>query len=402
MQSKQVFDFAVVGGGLVGLASAYALMKARSGASLVLLEKEPQVAAHQSGRNSGVLHSGIYYAPGSLKAKLTAQGRTAMLEFCQRFGIAHEVCGKVILATTDEEMPRLEPLYQRGRDNQLNVKLIDSRELMEIEPEARAEKAIWVPETGIVDYKTVASRLAQELKRLGAELRTGVRWLGSEIHGKDVHLLTSEGEIQVRLAVNCAGLYSDRLARATGVDPGLKIVPFRGEYFALKSDVRAYVRGLIYPLADPRFPFLGVHLTRMTDGNVLAGPNAVFSLKREGYAGSDFDATDTWESLTYSGFWRLVLPNVGAGLGEMLRAWNVNAFATALQKLVPRLQVEHLEPARAGVRAQAVDANGKLVDDFRFGRSEGWLHVLNAPSPAATASLAIGEYVARQVAEMMA
>jgi L-2-hydroxyglutarate oxidase len=392
----------VVGGGLVGLASAYALLKAHPVASLVLLEKEPQVAAHQSGRNSGVLHSGIYYAPGSLKANLTAQGRKAMLEFCQRFGIAHDVCGKVILATTEEEIPRLEPLYQRGRDNQLNVKLIDAGELAQIEPEARAQKAIWVPETGIVDYRAVASRLADELKRMGAELRTGVQWLGGEVRGKDVYLQTSGGDIQARLAVNCAGLYSDRLARATGVDPGLKIVPFRGEYFVLKLEARKFVRGLIYPLADPRFPFLGVHLTRMTDGNVLAGPNAVFSLKREGYAGGDFDAGDTWESLTYSGFWRLVLPNVGAGLGEMLRAWNVGAFAAAFQKLVPRLRAEHLEPTRAGVRAQAVDANGKLVDDFRFGRSEGWLHVLNAPSPAATASLAIGETIAIQAAEMMA
>lgn len=402
MQSKQVFDFAVVGGGLVGLASAYALLKAHPGASLVLLEKEPQVAAHQSGRNSGVLHSGIYYAPGSLKATLTAKGRKAMIEFCQRHGIAHEMCGKVILATTDEEVPRLEPLLQRGRDNGLNVKLIDAGELAEIEPEARASKAIWVPETGIVDYKTVASKLANEVKRMRAELRFGARWLASEIRGKDVGLLTSDGRMQARLAVNCAGLFSDRIARATGVDPGLKIVPFRGEYFALKAEARKWVRGLIYPLADPRFPFLGVHLTRMTDGNVLAGPNAVFSLKREGYVGGDFDAGDTLESLTYSGFWRLVLPNMGAGLGEMLRAWNVRVFAAALQKLVPRLRGEHLEPARAGVRAQAVDRDGKLVDDFRFGRSEGWLHVLNAPSPAATASLAIGETIATQAAEMLA
>jgi L-2-hydroxyglutarate oxidase len=222
------------------------------------------------------------------------------------------------------------------------------------------------------------------------------------MRGRDVRLLTSEGEVQTRQAVNCGGLFSDRIALATGAEPGLKIVPFRGEYFALKPEARKFVRGLIYPLADPHFPFLGVHLTRMTDGNVLAGPNAVFSLKREGYAGGDFDAGDTWESLTYSGFWRLVLPNMGAGLGEMFRAWNVRVFAAALQKLVPRLRAEHLEPTRAGVRAQAVDVNGKLVDDFRFGRSEGWLHVLNAPSPAATASLAIGETIATQTAEMMA
>lgn len=402
MQSKDVFDFAVVGGGLVGLASACALLKAHPGASLVLLEKEPQVAAHQSGRNSGVLHSGIYYAPGSLKATLTAKGRMQMIDFCQRHGIAYEMCGKVILATNDEEEPRLEPLYQRGRENQLDVRLIDAGELAEIEPHARAKKAIWVPQTGIVDYKAVAGRLADELKRMGAELRLGVRWQASGMHGKEVTLSTSDGAVQAKLAVNCTGLFSDRLARATGVEPGLKIVPFRGEYFALKPEARKLVRGLIYPLADPRFPFLGVHLTRMTDSNVLAGPNAVFSMKREGYTGSDFDASDTLESLTYSGFWRLVLPNLRAGLGEMMRAWNVNAFAAALQKLVPEIRAEHLEPARAGVRAQAVDSNGKLVDDFRFGRGEGWLHVLNAPSPAATASLAIGDYVATQAAEMMA
>jgi L-2-hydroxyglutarate oxidase len=397
----KVFDFAVVGGGLVGLATAYALLQKYPDSSLVLIEKEEQVAAHQSGRNSGVLHSGVYYKPGSLKAQLTAEGRKAMLDFCNAHGVAYEICGKVIVATSEEEIPRLDPLYQRGRENKLDVRMIDAKELAEIEPQAKALKAIWIPQAGIVDYKRVAEKLADELRRLGAELRLGTRLLSSSRQDDEVRLATSKGEVRARIAVNCGGLFSDRLARQTGVDPGLRIVPFRGEYFALTPEARGFVRGLIYPLADPRFPFLGVHLTKMTDGNVLAGPNAVFSTRREGYHAGDFDLGDTLESLSYSGFWRLVLPNLGTGLGEMMRAWNVRSFATALQKLVPAIEARHLVPTRAGVRAQAVDKDGKLVEDFRFARSDRWLHVLNAPSPAATASLAIGRHVAAQAAELI-
>jgi L-2-hydroxyglutarate oxidase len=402
MTETKVYDFTVVGGGLVGLATARALLQKYPGSSLALLEKEERVAAHQSGRNSGVLHSGIYYKKGSLKANLTAEGREAMLAFCREHEIAYELCGKVIVASSEEELPRLEPLYQRGLENGLAVSLINPDELEEIEPHAKAVKAIWVPQAGIVDYPAVALALAEELKRAGAEVRLGAALHGFQREpGGDLRLHTSAGELRTRIAVNCGGLFSDRLARSTGVDPGLRIVPFRGEYFRLRPEARKLVRGMIYPLADPRFPFLGVHLTKMTDGEVLVGPNAVFSLRREGYFSRDFNLGDTLESLGYSGFWRLVLPNLGTGLGELVRSGSVRAFTKAVQKMMPAIQTGDLLPARAGVRAQAVDKDGKLVEDFRFARGDGWLHVLNAPSPAATASLAIGNYVANQAAELM-
>ncbi len=401
MTEERVYDFAVIGGGLVGLATARALQAHNPGASLVLLEKEEQVATHQSGRNSGVLHSGIYYQPDGLKALLTAEGRKAMLAFCKENDIAYELCGKVIVATREEEVPRLDPLYRRGLDNGLEVSLINQNELVEIEPHVRALKAIWVPQAGIVDYTSVAHKLAEQLRSRGTDLRLGTALLGFEDRNGELCLKTTRGKVLAKLAVNCAGLFSDRLARQTGVDPGLRIVPFRGEYFALKGEARRLVRGMIYPLADPRFPFLGVHLTKMTDGEVLVGPNAVFALRREGYLSRDFSLRDTAETLTYSGFWRLVLPNIGTGLGELLRSSSVRAFARAVQKMVPEIQVSDLVPTRAGVRAQAVDKDGKLVEDFRFARGEHWLHVLNAPSPAATASLAIGDYVSKQAAEMV-
>lgn len=401
MVEERIYDFAVIGGGLVGLATARALLARNPGASLLLLEKEEQVAVHQSGRNSGVLHSGIYYQPGSLKAQLTAEGRQAMLVFCKENDVDYEICGKVIVATREEEVPRLDPLYQRGKDNGLKVSLIDQDELVEIEPHARALKAIWVPQAGIVDYKRVAQKLAEQLRAKGADLRLGTALLGFENQNGELNLKTTRGQVRAKLAVNCGGLFSDRLARQTGVDPGLRIVPFRGEYYALKGKARQLVRGMIYPLADPRFPFLGVHLTKMTDGEVLVGPNAVFALRREGYLSRDFSLRDTAESLSYSGFWRLVLPNIGTGLGELLRSGSVRAFARAVQQMVPEIQAGDLQVTRAGVRAQAVDKDGKLVEDFRFGRGDRWLHVLNAPSPAATASLAIGDYVAKQAAEMV-
>lgn len=401
MNAEKIYDFAVIGGGLVGLATARALLTRYLGSSLVLLEKEDKVAAHQSGRNSGVLHSGIYYKKDSLKANLTAQGRKTMLDFCKEHGIAYELCGKVIVATDEDEVPRLEPLYQRGLENGLDVSLVGPDEIEEIEPHAKALKAIWVPQAGIVDYKGVAQQLAEGLKTNGAEVRLGTALRSFKKESSGLRLLTSKGEIRARVAINCGGLFSDRLARATGVDPGLRIVPFRGEYFALKGEARKLVRGMIYPLADPRFPFLGVHLTKMTDGEVLVGPNAVFSLQREGYFGRDFDLKDTLESLSYSGFWRLVLPNIGTGLGELLRSGSVRVFAKAVQKMMPEIEASDLVPTRAGVRAQAVDRDGKLVEDFRFARGDGWLHVLNAPSPAATASLAIGDYVAAQAAELL-
>lgn len=400
--NEKTYDFAVIGGGLVGLATARALLQKYPGSSLTLLEKEDRVATHQSGRNSGVLHSGIYYKKGSLKANLTAAGRKAMLAFCQEHTINYELCGKLIVAVDEKELPRLEPLYQRGLENGLQVSLVGPEEIEEIEPHARALKAIWVPQAGIIDFPAVARALAEELMRKGAAVRLAAAFKGfSRQADGSLRLQTQAGEVRTRIAVNCGGLFSDRLARSTGVDPGLRIVPFRGENFMLRGEARKLVRGMIYPLADPRFPFLGVHLTKMVDGEALVGPNAVFSLQREGYFSRNVNLRDTAESLTYSGFWRLVLPNIGMGLGELIRSGSVRAFTKAVQKMMPEIQPGDLKPARAGVRAQAVDKDGKLVEDFRFARGDGWLHVLNAPSPAATASLAIGDYVADQAAELL-
>ena len=399
MKIGRVYDFAVIGGGLIGLATARALQARLPDASLVLLEKENQVASHQSGRNSGVLHSGIYYKAGSLKSELTARGREVMLDFCTTHNIRSELCGKVIVASREDELPRLEALMQRGLDNRLDVKLIDAGELKHIEPHAKALKALWIPQAGIVDYRAVAEKLARGVRELGGAVRYGAKVLGVLDVRDGVTLKIQSGQIQAGFVVNCAGLFSDRLARMASVDPGLRIIPFRGEYFRLKPEARRYVRGLIYPLPDPEFPFLGVHLTRMTDGEVLVGPNAVFSLKREGYKTTEFSFRDALESMTYAGFWKLVLPNIGTGFGEMMRSWNVAAFTRAVQSLVPDIKMEDLLPARSGVRAQAVDRDGKLVEDFRFAKEKRWLHVLNAPSPGATASLAIGEYVAEHVAD---
>lgn len=401
MTSEPIFDFVVIGGGLVGLATARALMGRFPSASLALVEKESQVATHQSGRNSGVLHSGIYYKPGSLKAQLTAEGRRAMIAFCEENNIALEFCGKVILATREEELSGLEEIYRNGVNNGIDVRQIDLDELAEIEPHARGIQAVWVPQTGIADYPAVAGAMVEELRSNGAKVKLGTRLLVVEKQNGSVRLVTSGGEIYAKLAVNCAGLFSDRLARQAGLNPGLRIIPFRGEYFRLKSEAKRLVRGLIYPLADPRFPFLGIHLTKMIDDEVLVGPNAVLAHKREGYDSRAVNLRDSWETLSYVGFWRLVLPNLSTGLAEMLRSGSVAAFAHAAQQLVPEIRPQDLLPTRSGVRAQAVDRDGKLVDDFRIMRGECWLHVLNAPSPAATACLAIGEYVAKQADEMI-
>jgi len=400
LAKNPIYDFAVVGGGLLGLATARALLTRHPGASLVLLEKEVGVAMHQSGRNSGVLHSGIYYKPGSLKAQLNANGRQAMLDFCQEQDVGHELCGKVILATKENELSVLAALYARATENHLDVHLINPSELTEIEPHAWALKALWVPQAGIVDFKGVASRLASQLTAKGVHLKFSAQLLNFSKVAHGLLLETSVGKVRARFAINCAGLYSDRLARLTGIDPGVRIVPFRGEYFRLKPEARNLVRGLIYPVPDPLLPFLGVHLTKMLDGEVLAGPNAVLSLYREGYQSRDFSFRDTLESLSYSGFWRMILPNLRTGLSEMTRSWNVDAFARALQHLVPEIRSGDLLPGQAGVRAQAVGKDGKLVDDFVFAKGERWLHILNAPSPAATACLAIGELIASEARDL--
>jgi len=394
-----VFDFAVVGGGLVGLATAWSVRTKFPDASILLMEKEPEVATHQSGRNSGVLHSGIYYKRGSLKSQLVARGRASLLDFCNQNGIKYELCGKVILATSEDEIPQLESLAARGKENGLAIQILNEDEIKDIEPHAAGIKAVWVPQTGIVDFTGVAKKLAARLSEQGVQIRLGTKVIDLNDQGPDLKLVTNRGEIRARFAVNCAGLFSDRLARKAGTNSQLRIIPFRGEYFMLKPEARHLVKGLIYPVADPRLPFLGVHLTRTTQGEVLVGPNAVLAFKREGYHLWDFKFQDVLDWMTYPGFWRFIAANARAGLGEMLKAWSKPAFARAIQRLIPGITIVDLLSTRAGVRAQAVDTNGKLVDDFRFARSEKWLHVLNAPSPAATACLAIGDRIAEQIAD---
>ena len=399
LNQKTVFDFAVVGGGLVGLATAWSVRTKFPDASILLMEKETDVASHQSGRNSGVLHSGIYYKPGSLKAQLVARGRALLLDFCDRNGIKYEICGKVILATNEDEIPPLESLATRGKENGLEIKILNEEEIKDVEPQAAGIKAVWVPETGIVDFIGVAKKLAASLDEQGVQIRLETKLVDLDDQGSDLRLVTDHGEVRTRFAVNCAGLFSDQLARKAGTNPQLRIIPFRGEYFMLKPEAKHLVKALIYPVADPRLPFLGVHLTRTTQGEVLVGPNAVLAFKREGYHAWDFKFRDALDWMTYPGFWKFIAANVRPGVGEILKAWSKPTFARAIQKLTPGITIGDLLSTRAGVRAQAVDTNGKLVDDFRFARSERWLHVLNAPSPAATACFAIGERIAEQIAD---
>lgn len=359
---------AIVGGGIVGLATAYALRDRKP----VVFEKERTVGAHQTGHNSGVIHSGIYYKPGSFKATLCVEGAQRMKDFCREHGIPHEICGKVVVATEEAELPRLDELQRRAAANGVPAERITPGRLREIEPEARGIAALHVPGTGIIDYIAVAKKLASFV-----EVRTGVRV-------DDVRRLKAD------LVINCAGLHSDRVARSR-----TKIVPFRGEYYTLKRP--SLVKGLIYPVPDPAFPFLGVHFTRMVHGGVEAGPNAVLALQREGYSWSDINVRDFLETLAYRGFHKLARRHWRMGLMEVWRSWSRAAFLRSLQRLVPAVTMDDLEPGGSGVRAQALDPGGALVDDFRIERRPGQIHVLNAPSPAATASLAIGRHIASLV-----
>ena len=392
----KAYDFAIIGGGLLGLATAHALMQRDKRLRIAVLEKEDKIARHQSGRNSGVIHSGIYYKPGSLKAQLTARGRQALFEFCDRRGITYERCGKVILASDEEELPRLEALAARAEENGLEAQVIDQRRLAEIEPHAKALAAIWLPQTAIVDFSQVAHALAEDLADVQVDILPGSRVKAIEVGGQHSTLSTTQAEIRAEYVINCAGLHSDQVARMLGLRPQARIIPFRGQYFGLKGQAKDLVRGLIYPLPDPKYPFLGVHLTRMMNGEVLAGPNAVLSLKREGYHSADFDLADSISTLTFPGFWRLAAANLGVGLAEILRAWRVEAFAREVQRMLPAVTAADLAPARAGVRAQAVDRTGNLLNDFHFERGANSLHVINAPSPGATACLAIGEHIAKE------
>ena len=394
-----MFDFAVIGGGIVGLSTARALLEHHPGARLVVLEKERGWARHQTGHNSGVIHSGIYYKPGSLKARFCREGAQALVAFCRDRGIDYEICGKVIIAVEAGEMPLLDNLYERGLKNDLEVVKIGSEELKEIEPHASGLAAINVPSTGIVDFAKVAEAFAALVKEKGGQLRAGTEVKAISETDRAVVMRTNKGTFRARALVNCAGLHSDRVARLCGVDPGTKVVPFRGEYYELKPEKRYLVKNLIYPVPNPDFPFLGVHFTRSIEGVVEAGPNAVLGLAREGYKKTDFDFRDVIEELTYPALWRLARANWRTGIREIHRSLSKKAFVRGLKKLVPEIEERDIVPIPAGVRAQALKDDGALVDDFLIAEGKNSVHVLNAPSPAATASIPIGEEIARRVAE---
>jgi len=394
-----VYDFAVIGGGIVGLSSARALLERYSGAGVVVLEKESGWARHQTGHNSGVIHSGIYYKPGSLKARFSKEGAQRLVRFCQEHDIAYEICGKVIVATGPGEMTRLKNLYERGVENGLKAEKIGPEEL---EPHVTGIAALKVPSTGIVDFVGVAETFAQQLAEGGGELRAGAEVSGISETGDRVELRLAAGEsLRARALINCAGLYSDRVAALGGVEAGARIVPFRGEYYDLTPQRRHLVKNLIYPVPDPSFPFLGVHFTRTVRGGVEAGPNAVLGFAREGYKKTDVKLKDLAEVLSYPAFWRLAAKNWKTGAGEVFRSLSKSAFVRGLQRLVPEVEEEDLVPTEAGVRAQALKKDGTLVDDFLIVEGERSVHVLNAPSPAATACIPIGEAIVERVSNLL-
>lgn len=397
--SSEPVDLAIVGAGIIGLATAHRYIAKHPGQSVLILERESGFAHHQTGRNSGVLHSGIYYAPGSMKAELAVAGRSAMVDFCQERGIDHEVCGKVIVATRDDEIERLRALSGRAKLNGLSAELIDAGRLTEIEPHCNGIEALYVPSTGIVSYSKVCEALRIEIEESGGSVRFDTSVLNVEESEVGARISTSGGEVFARFLVNCAGLRCDQVAGMVDAAEGNRIVPFRGEYYELVPERSHLVKGLIYPVPDPSFPFLGVHLTRMIDGSIHAGPNAVLAFSREGYRWRDVQPSQILEHVTNRGLWKLARKYWRTGAGEVWRSLNKAAFVRALQRLVPEIESKDLEASPAGVRAQAMDANGELLDDFAITRSGNSLHVINAPSPAATASLEIGGRIVEMIEE---
>jgi len=396
--TENKYDVVVIGGGIVGLSTAKALLEKFPGCSLLLIEKESRLALHQTGRNSGVIHSGLYYKPGSLKARLCVEGGREMIEFCRATQVPHEIVGKVVVATRGNELPALEELLIRGKANGVpGLEIIGPERLHEIEPHASGLKALYVPGSGIVDYRTACVKLSEQIEKCGGQVQTGAEFYRATRDGHRWKLLTQIGEITAGFLVNCGGLQSDRITLQSGFQPPTKIIPFRGEYYDLTPEARPLVKNLIYPVPNPLFPFLGVHFTRGIKGEVEAGPNAVLALKREGYHKLSFNLRDAFETLTYPGFWKMAFTFGGEGMKEIYRSLFKRAFVQELQRLVPEIQSRHLVPGQTGVRAQALDFSGLLVDDFKFLETEGALHVLNTPSPAATASLPIGREIAEKI-----
>jgi L-2-hydroxyglutarate oxidase len=390
----EAFDVAIIGGGVVGLATAMAITTQYS-VSLVVLEAEERLAAHQSGHNSGVVHSGLYYKPGSLKARNCIEGREALYRFCQENGVACKRCGKIVVATCNDELPALEELHRRGVANGLSgLQGLGPDGIREHEPHATGIAGLYVPDTGVVDFREVAEAFARRVKEAGGQVRLNTRVRGFRRHSNDLVLETCAGPVTCGFLISCGGLWADRVAKSCGVNPGVVVVPFRGEYYELVPQRRSLVRGLIYPVPDPRFPFLGVHFTRTIHDHVEAGPNAVLAFKRAGYGRWSFSLPDTARTAIYPGFWRLARSHWKTAAAEMYRSWRKAAFVAALRRLVPEITAADLRKAGSGVRAQAVEPNGKLVDDFRVVEADRMIHVLNAPSPAATASISIGRTIA--------
>ena len=393
------YDLTIIGGGILGLATALKITAAHPSARLLILEKEAELARHQTGNNSGVIHSGLYYRPGSLKARTCVSGRKELMSFCDEHSVSYEICGKVVVATSQDELPRLDELHRRGIANGLKeLEIIGPERLRELEPHATGIKGLHVPETGIIDYKKVAAAYAEKIRDAGGDIRLSQRVVGFLDRPEEIVLQTSGGDYRTKYVINCCGLQSDIVAQMmSGGDSKEeeehRIIPFRGEYYKIAPERQFLVRNLIYPVPDPTFPFLGVHFTRMAKGGVEAGPNAVFAYAREGYRHTDINLSDLWRTVSFRGFWAITGKYWQTGLGELYRSLSKSAFVRALQKLLPEIRESDLVAGGAGVRAQAVSASGALVDDFVIKQSRNAIHVLNAPSPGATASLAIGQQI---------
>jgi len=394
------YDVTIIGAGIVGLATGFKLKERNPDIRLLILDKEQEVAYHQTGHNSGVIHSGLYYKPGSMKARNCIHGYNLLLDFCRNEGIPFEICGKVVVATNEKEVPLLNNLWKRGRENGLeHIKKINTQQLKEYEPYVAGLSGLFVPQTGIIDYREVAKRFAQKIQEMDGSILLGKKVRKFKSNGTSIKILTKEEHFETKLLVNCAGLYADKFAARSQRNLNIRIIPFRGEYYEIKKEKQYLVKNLIYPVPDPNFPFLGVHFTRMINGGVEAGPNAVFATKREGYKKSDFDVGEFLESVTWPGFLKVAYKYWKTGMAEYYRSISKTAFTTALQKLLPELKEEDLLPGGSGVRAQACDIHGRLIDDFLILEEEKFIHVLNAPSPAATSSLSIGETVVEKIAK---
>lgn len=401
MSDERIWDVVIVGGGIVGAATLYKLQTRYPHFRILLLEKEKALADHQTGNNSGVIHSGIYYKPGSYKAKNCVDGRRELVAFAKQHGVKHDICGKLIVATEAEELPRLERIHTTGLANGIeDMRKVTADEIREIEPHCSGIAGVHVGCTGIIDFRGATATMAALALALQPESRIALGEAFEAIAASDQgsQVRTSKGVYRTRYAIFCGGLQSDRLAKADGAVVKERIVGFRGDYYELTEQGKHKVKHLIYPVPDPRFPFLGVHFTRMTDGSIECGPNAVFTFKREGYGKTDFDLKDTIDALTYGGTWKLFLRNMGYGINEYRRAFSKRLFLKTLQRLIPSLTMDDIEPGRAGVRAMLLGTDGNMVDDFRIERRGNHIHVLNAPSPAATAALAIGGHIAEMAA----